>query len=99
MTGPLVMILRGQANGRATPWDGQFLKDFDFEAGDGVGMIDTTTAVEEAKQFSNMEEVLLFRNRQPNCKPLREDGLPNRPLTATHWQVVSVERVQQGAFF
>lgn len=98
MTGPVVMVLRGQANGLSTPSDGQFLKDFDFEAGDGVGLIDMTTDVNEAKHFENVSEAILFRNRQPNCKPLRADGLPNRPLTSTHWEVVSLERVLQGAF-
>jgi hypothetical protein len=98
VTGPVVMVLRGQANGDPTPGDGQFLKAFDFEAGDGVGMIDTTTDVNEAKHFESVAEAILFRNRTPNCKPRRADGLPNRPLTATHWEVVSVERVLQGAF-
>lgn len=96
MTGPVVMVLRGQANGDPTPGDGQFLKAFDFEAGDGVGMIDTTTDVHEAKQFADVAEAVEFRNRSPECKPLRPDGLPNRPLTATHWEVVGVDRVLQG---
>lgn len=98
MTGPVVMVLRGQANGQATPFDGQFLKAFDFEADDGTGLIDMTPDVNEAKHFADVGEAIEFRNRQPECKPLRWDGLPNRPLTATHWEVVSVERVLQGNF-
>lgn len=96
MNGPVVMVLRGQANGQPTPYDGQFLKAFDFEAGDGVGMIDTTTDVNEAKHFADVAEAIAFRNTSPECKPTRPDGLPNRPLTATNWEVTSVERVLQG---
>lgn len=97
MSGPVVMILRGRANGQETEFDGQFLKAFDFEAGDGEGMIDMTPDVDQARHFADLGEALEFRNRQPECKPLRYDGLPNRPLTSTHWEVVSVERVRQGA--
>jgi hypothetical protein len=96
VSAPVVMVLRGQANGQATPYDGQFLKDFDFEAGGGVGEIAMTADVQEAKHFATVAEAIEFRNRQPECKPLRWDGLPNRPLTATHWEVVGVERVLQG---
>lgn len=98
MNGPVVMVLRGQPNGQATPYDGQFLKDFDFEADDGTGLIDMTADVNEARQFADVSEAIEFRNRSPECKPRRRDGLPNRPLTATNWEVVSVERVLQGNF-
>jgi hypothetical protein len=96
VNGPVVMVVRGQANGAPTPGDGQFLKAFDFEAGDGVGMIDTTTDVAEAMQFPDLADAIAFRNRSPECRPTRADGLPNRPLTATNWEVVGVDRVLQG---
>ncbi len=95
MSGPVVMILRGMVDTRgqhhATEFDGQFLKDFDFEAGDGRGLIDMTPDLAEAKVFPTMADAIEFRNRVPKCKPVREDGKPNRPLTATHWQLAPLE--------
>ncbi len=94
----VVMVLRGQANGQPTPFDGQFLKSFDHEAFDGAGDADFTPGWEEALRFPNLAAALEFRNRSPNCKPRRADGLPNRPLTATHWEVVRVEQIINGSF-
>jgi hypothetical protein len=74
----------------ATPYDGQYLKDFDFEAHGGVGLITMTPKVEEAKRFPDMVEALRYYRRSPECRPTRPDGEPNRPLTATNW---SFERV------
>lgn len=86
----VVMILRGDAFGRPTGFDGQYLRDFDFEAGDGVGLIDMTPDLQRAKQFADAAEAVAFRNRSPECRPLREDGLPNRPLTATTWELRTI---------
>jgi hypothetical protein len=82
----LVMILRGDAFGRPTGHDGEYLRDFDFEAYGGVGLIDVTPDITKAKQFADLAEALEFRNRQPRCAPTREDGKPNRPLSATTWE-------------
>lgn len=96
MNAPVVMVLRGQANGQSTPYDGQFLKAFDFEAEGGRGMIDMTPDPEQAMRFDDVGAAIAFRNRSPECKPLRDDGLPNRPLTATHWEVMGLDRALQG---
>lgn len=94
MSGPIVMILRGFVDQRgqqqSTAFDGQYLRDFDFEANDGRGEIDMTPDLAEAKRFPTLADAVAFRNRVPECKPLREDGKPNRPLTATHWQLHSL---------
>lgn len=86
----VVMILRGDAFGRATGFDGQYLRDFDFEAHDGVGLIDMTTDLQQAKQFEDLAEAITFRGRSPICRPEREDGQPNRPLTATTWEFKTI---------
>lgn len=82
----VVMILRGQADGRPTPYDGQYLKAFDFEANGGQGLADMTPHVEHAKRFPTLHDALSFRNMVPANKPLRADLGPNRPLTATNWE-------------
>jgi hypothetical protein len=61
---------------------GQYLMSFDFEAHDGQGDGVFTPNIEEAMTFTSMQEVINFVKTQPQCKPLRDDGLPNRPMTA-----------------
>lgn len=88
---PVVMRLCGSPRG-ATEFDGQFLQDFDFEAHDGQGEILLTNDLEKAKRFDDAVAALRFRNTIPKCRPRRPDGHPNRPLTATNWQVFDPER-------
>lgn len=82
----VVMILCGDAHGRPTRYDGQYLRDFDFEAHDGIGMISTTADLQRAKHFDDMQEAFAFYKRSPVCRPIRVDGRPNRPLTSTNWE-------------
>lgn len=86
----VVLILRGTANGASTPMDGQYLKDFDFEADDGRGEIDMTPDLADAMTFPHVGHALAFRNRVPVCRPRREDGKPNRPLSSTTWEVKAI---------
>ncbi len=85
-----VMIQCGDAYGFPLPFDGQYLKSFDFEAHDGQGDIDLTPDISEAMKFDDVVCAVKFRNRIPECKPLRPDGLPNRPLTAATWRFQQV---------
>lgn len=82
-----VLILRGDALGLPLPCDGQYLKSFDFEAHGGEGEIEMTPDLAEAMTFAHIGAALAFRNRVPVCKPRREDGKPNRPLSSTTWEV------------
>lgn len=93
MSGPVVMILLGDAMGRATGFDGQYLKDFDFEAHDGIGSATMTPDLAEAKVFGSMAEAIAFYKTSPKCRPWRADRRPNRPLTATNWQITPLESI------
>ena len=84
------MIQRGRADGRSLPGDGQYLRDFDFEAHDGQGEVSLTPNVAEAKVFSDLAEAIAFWKRSPECKPRRWDGRPNRPLTGANWEFTSI---------
>lgn len=86
----VVMILRGDAFGRPTGHDGEYLRDFDFEAFGGVGLIDMTTDLQQAKQFADLAEAIAYRQRTPECCPTRPDGEPNRPLSSTTWEFKSI---------
>jgi hypothetical protein len=92
--GPWVMILRGAASASGyyepTDWDGQYLRDFDFEAHGGQGLIDMTPDLTKARQFATLADAIRFRAQQPACRPMRADGYPNRPLTATNWEFVCI---------
>lgn len=90
-----MMILRGDAYGRPTGYDGQFLRDFDFDHGEGIGMIELTPDVERAKQFEDLVQAVEYRNTVPERYPTRPDGLPNRPLTSTTWEITPVETVRR----
>lgn len=96
MSGAYIMRLQGLAGGGPTGHDGKFLKDFDFEAGLGTGLIAMTDDPEQAKQFETFGHALEFRNRVPACRPIRGDGMPNRPLTATNWEFLTLDAARGG---
>lgn len=86
---PIVMIQCGAADGRALPHDGEYLKDFDFEAHDGEGEIALTPRLSEAKKFPDLVAAFDFYKTVPECKPRRDsDGKPNRPMTAANWEMI-----------
>lgn len=87
----IVFILAGMPDGSPTDHDGAYLKDFDFEAGIGRGEVELTANLEEAMKFDDAVSALKFYQTQPKCKPFREDGRPNRPLTATNWEMKWVD--------
>lgn len=68
---------------------GVYLKAFDHEAHNGQGEAAYTVKIEEAMRFADHPEAWEFWKRIPKCRPLRPDGKPNRPLTAT---TISIER-------
>jgi hypothetical protein len=61
---------------------GWWLKSFDPEAFDGRGDALFTDRPDLALRFETLGEAFELWRRQSRCRPLREDGEPNRPLTA-----------------
>lgn len=86
---PVVLKSFGTAHGDMR-YAGQYLQAFDFEAGNGRGLIDMTSDIQKAKVFADMTEAFEFYRHVPKCKPWREDGKPNRPLTASNWEFKAV---------
>ena len=62
--------------------DDTYLKEFDFEARNGLGTIITTDSIQEAKSFSGIAEAAEFWKTISTTRPIRPDGKPNRPFTA-----------------
>ena len=71
--------------------DGQYLVSFDFEAMNGLGFGIFTDIPEHAMQFKTLRDAMEFWRTQSTIKPLRPDGKPNRPLTASTISVLKLE--------
>ena len=83
MRGPVVMrALDG-------PLEGEYLVSFDPEAGGGRGLVVSTPNPKEARRFT-FAEACATLGAVPRSKPTRPDGKPNRPLTASTWQILHV---------
>jgi hypothetical protein len=59
-----------------------YLKSYDREAYDGRGAATYTDDPAEAMRFPTEHCVRALADATPRCKPLRDDGQPNRPLSA-----------------
>jgi hypothetical protein len=74
--------MRGQTIAPSPAEADGWVKSFDPEAYEGRGIAELTSDVAEAKRFSSMEEAYAFWRLVPEARPIRDDGRPNRPLTA-----------------
>jgi hypothetical protein len=64
------------------PAEGQYLQSMDFEAHGGRGHMTTTRDVRKAMLFLTAGDAMAYWQTQSKTVPLRDDGKPNRPLTA-----------------
>ncbi len=79
-----VIKIVGFTNRERCPIAGSYLESFDFEAEDGRGSIEVTNDISKAQKFTDAAEAMSFWRTQSKTKPIREDGDPNRPFTASH---------------
>lgn len=79
------------ANGEYCSAAGQYLETFDFEADDGLGFGTFTHDITKAKKFRDPGEALGFWRTQSKVKPIREDGKPNRPFTASTVEILQTK--------
>ena len=71
--------------------DGQYLVSFDFDAMNGTGFGIFTDKPEHAMRFKTLRDAMEFWLTASTVKPLRPDGKPNRPLTASTISVFKIE--------
>ena len=76
-----VVALTAAAVRGVNPFDG-WLQSFDPEAHEGRGEIRVTRDIAKAQRFASFEAVIAEWKRPSITVPLRDDGKPNRPLTA-----------------
>lgn len=79
-----IIQIMGDALGGRPPPKPTFVLDCDVDAYEGRGNVVFTQKREEAKQFATPAEAFEYYCRQSTVAPLRDDGKPNRPLTAYH---------------
>lgn len=60
----------------------RFVEHYDPEALNGAGLFSWTNDIREAKPFPDFTTAFEFWRQQSKTRPLRDDGKPNRPLTA-----------------
>jgi hypothetical protein len=70
--------------------DPTYLREFDHEAHNGRGEGTFTHDIDLALRFPSVGEAMQFWNKQSEVRPLRPDGKPNKPLSATTIEIVSV---------
>jgi len=75
----------------------QYLVSFDFDALGGRGWGIFSDKPEHAMRFKTLRDALEFWRTQSTVKPLRPDGKPNRPLTASTISVFKVEENDNGS--
>jgi hypothetical protein len=63
-------------------WDGHYLQWYDPEGNAGNGDVRITPFREHAARFPDIDAVLRLYRAVQKCRPLRDDGKPNRPLSA-----------------
>ena len=61
---------------------GRFLADYDPSGNMGAGTIVSTDDPNKALRFERLEDLLAVWKADSRTHPIRQDGLPNRPLTA-----------------
>ena len=83
-----VMICRGNAAGLRCDGIDRFLWYCVHDTGNGRGEVGWTDDLRRAKRFVDQDETLEFWRRQSETVPLRDDGEPNRPLTAFDIEIV-----------
>lgn len=86
---PSVMLIHGLINGPPTPFDGEYLVEYDPDrpslSPDGhpmIAHIRTTPDPAQARVFASGSEAMECWRQQSTRDPVRPDGRPNRPLTA-----------------
>lgn len=73
------------------PNDGMYLRSYSPEARDGIGDIRVTPDRALALRFADAGAAMTLWRTVPKCRPRRDDGKPNRPLTAFHMEIENEE--------
>jgi hypothetical protein len=79
------------ARGIPSPHDGEYVVSCDFDAHRGRGLVTTSPEQAMAKRFETFEDAARYWKKISPQYPQRDDGKPNRPLTAFTCEILPVE--------
>lgn len=88
MTPPYVIRLMAMAG--QEPPEPTFLRSLDVDARDGLGHVEMTARADRAQRFDSPGDALRTWRSQSSVRPVRDDGKPNRPLTAFTVEVLQL---------
>ena len=86
----------GFADGSDCPMKGQYVETFDHDAYNGQGYGTFTEDASSAMSFNSFSDAFEFWNMVSTVKPVREDGKPNKPMTAMSVAIKTVDDCRQG---
>lgn len=86
-----VIISRGLADGRPMH-NGKYLERYDPEGENGMGTFAWTADKSKAMAFGDVMDIFKLYQTVPQCRPFRDDGKPNKPLTSFNIEIVEYER-------
>jgi hypothetical protein len=87
-----VIYILGFPDGAACSAAGLYVRACDVDAHAGRGKVDATPDIDRAMQFPDAFAAYTYLKRASTIQPLRDDGKPNRPLTAYTVELVDRER-------
>lgn len=79
--------------GMAMEW--LYLESWDLERDRGRGFIKRTADLEKAHKFADHQSAMTAWREQSRKYPYRPDGKPNRPMTAYHADITSLENARR----
>jgi hypothetical protein len=79
---PFLIRIDSDASGLEMQHNGRYLAAYDPDGMAGFGLMRTTQDPERAIHFHSVEVALETWNKASRVRPFRDDGRPNKPLTA-----------------
>ena len=70
-------------------YNGKFIVDYEFTKGERFGKLTVHGDINKAKRFNSAEDAIAFWTQVAPDQPTRDDGKPNRPLTAFSVEILS----------
>lgn len=89
----------GLASGKPCDTFNQYLTDYDPDYSNGIGLTRWTRDIKNAWVTPTKDHALDVILTISNARPLRDDGNPNRPLTAFSVVIEEVANPKQEAFW
>lgn len=88
------ILIVADASGRPSEHSGRLVSRYDPDYMGGLGRVWTSDRHADALLFETAAAAFEYWRQPSKVRPLRDDGKPNRPLTAFTVQIVPLGRSQ-----